>query len=411
MIEFGRGPLAGIDLVDPRTHADTDLRPIWAFLRRTCPVVWHPWGDAGFWVVSRHEHVRQISADTRRFTSRRGNSLNALLAGGDPAGGRMLPMSDGPRHAAIRSRIARCVRRAVKAGAKERLDQSVRARLTGVLDTDAELSGAFAGHVASGAICDLLGVREGADREQLCSAAAAALASAHRDAREEDGRIARLEILMIFSRLVEERGAGLGDDLLSDLVRLQQSDLQLTMQEILYNCYSLLIGGSEEPRYAIVGMLHALSQHPEEWTRLKSGAIPARAAVEEVLRWTCPVLHVARTVVEDTQVGDALLQSGQMVSLWYTSANFDDDVFADASRLILDRESNPHLSFGFGPHFCLGATLARMEVQAVLEALVERVDRIEALGDPRPVYSNFVSGLARLPARLHGRTPRAGQRS
>ena len=159
---------------------------------------------------------------------------------------------------------------------------------------------------------------------------------------------------MLFAEVIESRRNRLGDDLISDLIRMEASDVGIAPDEILYNCYSLFLGGNEEPRFAIAGMLKALAENPREWMRLKNGRVNIRSATEEILRWTTPVLHLARTVVKDVIVGGTTLKAGQIVSLWNSSANYDEDVFVDANRLTLDRTNNDHLSFGFGSHFCLG---------------------------------------------------------
>jgi cytochrome P450/alpha-ketoglutarate-dependent taurine dioxygenase len=400
MLEFGKGKLEGINLTDPRIHVDSELRELWSYVRKTQPVIWHPLGHTGFWVVSKYHDVQSIYADRENFTSKNGNSLDSLLAGGDPASGKMLAISDGERHLAIRSEILKCLQPSVMKRLNSSIGRSVRERMGNVLDVNCDLSSEFAKYIPLDTICNLMGVEKQTDRDKLYSFSSAALASTEADTSYEESVIARNEVLMLFSEIIEGKQDRLGDDLISDLIRMERRDSQITLEEILYNCYSFFLGGNEEPRFAILGMLRALAENPNEWMRLRNGEVGVRAAVEEILRWTSPVMHLARTVVRDISVNDTLLRAGQIVSLWNCSANFDEDVFTEANRLILDRKRNDHMSFGFGNHVCLGASLARMEISAVIESLVKDVHTIELTASPKPVYSNFMWGLASLPGYL-----------
>jgi cytochrome P450 len=400
--------LDGLDLTDPKTHAGRDRRAMWREIRRASPVLWHPVADGGFWVVSRHRHTKAVYADAATFSSGRGNSLDSLLAGGDPAGGRMLSLSDGDRHVAVRAAIMNCLRPSIMSRLGALIEGVVRARMDEVLDQDCDLVQAFAKHIPLDTISALMGIAEAERRAALHALSSTALSWADQDTTPEQCAIARSEILLLFEEVVAERRRAPGDDLVSDLTRLMDADVGLSVEEILYNCYSLFLGGNEEPRFALAGALHALAEHPDQWEKLKAADVAIRPAVEELLRWTTPVLHLARTATAETTIGDTRVRTGDIVSVWNISANFDEEVFGDADRLMLDRADNPHLSFGFGKHFCLGASLARMQLAALLTALVEWASAIEMTAPSRPVYSNFITGFAVLPGRIRRRGARAG---
>ncbi len=135
----------------------------------------------------------------------------------------------------------------------------------------------------------------------------------------------------------------------------------LTMDEIVVNCYSLILGGDETSRLSMTGAVAAFLEHPHQWRALLKGEVEVSTAVEEVLRWTTPAIHFGRSALEDVPVGDRgqEIKAGDIVTLWNTSANMDEEVFADPGRFDLARTPNKHIAFGYGPHFCLGAYLGR----------------------------------------------------
>jgi cytochrome P450 len=151
--------------------------------------------------------------------------------------------------------------------------------------------------------------------------------------------------------------------------------------------------------------LLAFAEQPEALERLRSHPELLDIAVEEVLRWTSPQLHFRRTATADTVIGDVLVAAGDRVVTWYMAANFDPTAFADPTVFDVGRAPNRHVTFGGGgPHLCLGQWMARLEVRAFLQALVERVGRVELAGEPRRVRSNFINGLKALPLTLRART-------
>lgn len=400
-LEFGTGPLADIDLASPRTHAEQDLRAVWQLLRAEEPVAWHPAGAGGFWVVTRHAHASAVYRDSEGYTSRRGNVLATLLAGGDPAGGQMLVVSDGPRNLEIRRRLLRAFTPVALRDLAAEIARSTRALVAAAVDRGAcDFASDVAEHIPLAAICDLMKIAE-ADRRPLLVHARAALAAETPDATDLDARVARNEILMYFARLARARKDAAADDtVLGLLLQLTREPLALSQQELLLNCYSLLLGGDETSRLALIGTLAALAEFPGEWQRLRAGEVSVDTAVEELLRWTTPTLHAGRTASAERSLAGRTIAAGQTVSVWNCAANFDPDEFADPHTLDLARRPNRHLAFGLGHHFCLGAQLARIELAALLHALVETTATIELAGPPRRLYSNFLAGYSSLPVRL-----------
>jgi cytochrome P450 len=166
----------------------------------------------------------------------------------------------------------------------------------------------------------------------------------------------------------------------------------LTDDEVLLNCDGMLTGGLETTPLAVSGALVAFAQDPACWQRLREHPELLNAAVEEILRWTSPPAHVMRTATTDVSLGEARIRAGDRVVVWIPSANRDEGVFPDGEHLVVDREPNPHLAFGGGPHYCVGAVLARLELRCLLMVLTSLVSSIAVTGREVRKQSNFLHG-------------------
>ena len=391
------GRLDSVDLTDPRLHAEYDLSRVWARLRDEDPV---HWDDHGFWVITRHADVAAVYRDGQRFTSERGNVLETLLGGGDSASGQMAAVTDGPRHAGLRAVLARGFSSAMM----NRVVDTMRVAARRLVDAAAaqgecDFALAVAAQVPLAVTCDLLGVPE-SDRAQILRATSGALAADGERPTQLGTWSAKNEILLYFADLAQVRRERPGDDLISLLVTATVDGRPLTAQEVVFNCYSLVLGGDETTRYAMVGGLHAFMEHPEQWRRFTTGEVSVASAVEEILRWTTPTLHAGRSATTDVLLHGRLIEAGDVVTIWNASANRDERRFTRPERFDIDRNPNPHLTFAQGPHYCIGATLARQELTAVISGLRELVASVEPAGAAQRVYSTFLSGLCALPVRL-----------
>jgi cholest-4-en-3-one 26-monooxygenase len=203
--------------------------------------------------------------------------------------------------------------------------------------------------------------------------------------------------------VIADRRESPRDDLMSVLVHAEVDGDRFTDDEIIHESLLILVGGDETTRHVISGGVHQLLLDPAQWAALAADPAGRPAAVEEMLRWVSPIKNMVRTVTRDTTLGDQQLREGDEVMLLYPSANRDDDVFDDPFRFDVARSPNEHVAFGFGPHFCLGASLARLEIDVMLEQLLERLpDLALAEPDDPPVLrpANFISGLEHLPVRF-----------
>ncbi|MCZ0975193.1 cytochrome P450 [Streptomyces albulus] len=394
--------LGDVDLADPLLHARHDLGPLWRRLRTEAPVHWQPESGTrpGFWVISRHADVVGVLNDPQTFTSERGNVLDTLLAGGDSAAGKMLAVTDGGPHKALRSALLKpfspraldVVVDSVRRGTRALVEEAV---ARGTVDFAADV----AAHIPLAAICDLLGVPL-ADRRQIIELTSSALSSADGVPTEEATWSSRNGLLFYFSELAAARREKPLDDVISLLVTKEIDGRPLSHEEIVFNCYSIIMGGHETTRFAMVGGVQALMERPEQWHALKTGQVSTASAVEEVLRWTTPALHSGRTATQDVFLSGQFVEEGDIVTAWMASANGDERVFYRPDTFDLARTPNKHLSFAHGSHFCLGAFLARAELAALLESLCDLVAVAEPAGAPGRVFSNFLSGFSSLPVTL-----------
>ncbi|KJS58161.1 cytochrome P450 [Streptomyces rubellomurinus] len=391
--------LDAVDLTDPRTFVDTDLFALWQRFRTERPVHLHRATAQlpAFWALTRYHDVMSVYKDNQRFTSERGNVLSTLLQGGDSAGGKMLAVTDGPRHREIRNLMLRSFSPRALSHVVEQVrirttDLLARALAKGTFDYAAEV----AEHIPMGTICDLMAVPP-QDRQMLLDWNKQVLSADSADGTDDEAWLARNEILLYFSDLAKARRRNPGDDVISALATGSVGGVPLTEDEIVFNCYSLILGGDESSRMASIGAVLAFIQHPDQWRAFKSGAVGVESTAEEILRWTTPAMHFGRRALVDLEIGGHRIAAGDIVTLWNTSANFDEQVFTDPRAFDLARTPNKHVTFGYGPHFCLGAFLGREELKALLDGLRAQVAEVEQAGPAGRVYSNFLFGYSTLP--------------
>ncbi|MFI9742446.1 cytochrome P450 [Streptomyces sp. NPDC052494] len=397
--------LDAVDLGDPGTFADDalDLDTYWRTLRDTAPVHWNPPADGhkGFWVLSRYDDIMAVYRDDVNFTSERGNVLVTLLGGGDAGAGRMLAVTDGHRHHELRKILHRVlsprvldeVARAVRVNTRQLIREAV---ASGGCDFAEEI----ASRIPMTTISNLLGVPE-EDRDHLLAQTKAALSTDDDDIDEVDSEMARNEILMYFMDLVEERRAAPGDDVISMLIGSSIDGVPLSDEDVVLNCYSLIIGGDETSRLTMIDCVRTLAARPAEWRRLKQGEVAVDTAVDEVLRWASPTMHFGRSVVRETELHGVRLAPGEIVTLWHASGNRDERVFERPGAFDLGRTPNKHLAFGYGPHFCVGSYLAKVEIAELLTALRDFTTGFEQTAESLPIRSNFLTGFSTLPVRFH----------
>ncbi|MGI5467560.1 cytochrome P450 [Streptomyces sp. CA-132043] len=399
-------PTIAFRTIDPALHPDPDACDAWRELRAERPVVWCESDDGGpgFWAVTRYRDIAAVYRDTARLSSEQGNMLGTLLSGGDSAGGRMLVVTDPPRHTAVR----RMLMGAFSARAMAPVEESVRAATRSLVAALVEAgSGDFVSDVAAQiplvAICELLAVPS-ADRAEMLEMTMAALGADGSEESRAEAAEAQQEILLYYAGLLPGRRKAPGEDIVSLLATQEAEGAPLSDAEALLNCYNIIIGGDETTRLSSAGAALALMEHPGQWQRLREDEGLLDPAVEEVLRWTTPVTHIGRTATVDIELRGRHIDAGSIVTLWNISANRDEEIFEDPYRFDISRTPNRHLTLGHGPHFCLGGPLARVELRVMLEELRRQVGALEPTGPVERVTSSFLTGVSRLPVRCSARS-------
>ncbi|MDX6349962.1 MAG: hypothetical protein QOF84_4752 [Streptomyces sp.] len=395
--------LNSVDLTDPNTFLHTDMEDFWRRVRAEQPIYLHPATDRGseFWVVSRHADAIAVLQDPERFSSQPGNMLSSLhKPGGDPAAGKNLALTDAPRHNAMRTILLKAFSPRTRKVVTDKLQQRVDHLLghavgTGTFDFAKEVAEV----VPMGTIGDLLGFPSN-DHKYLLDLSREALSTDDEGQAEEDVWLSRNELLIYCQEIIEARRENPQDDLISAMATCQINGEPMTDDEVVVNCYGFILAGDHTSRLAMVGAVLAFSQHPDQWLALKEGRVSIASAVEEIVRWTTPAMHIGRTATAEVTIAGQTIRERDHVILWNTSANRDEDVFRDPQSFDLARTPNKHLGFGFGPHFCFGSYLGRAEIAAVLKTLCSRVERIELMGDPKSLYSTFLRGYSSLPVSL-----------
>jgi cytochrome P450 len=208
-----------------------------------------------------------------------------------------------------------------------------------------------------------------------------------------------MQMLQFWSGLLAERRKERRDDLVSLLCDAELDGEALTDEDILWFSFLLIVAGNETTRNAISGGLLVLCENPDERARLQANISLIDGAVEEILRWTSPVAHMARVATADTAIRGQQIKAGERVVMWYGSVNRDEDVFPEPYRFDITRTPNEHLAFGIGEHFCLGAGFARLELKVLFQELLRRFPDVDLDGPPERLRSTFIGGIKHLPVR------------
>jgi cytochrome P450 len=412
--------LANVDVASPAVYERGVPHEELAAIRERDPVHWHPWPGKGngFWLLSRHEDVVAAGKDAATFSSGVGHiSLedrepDALEAR------RSLIETDPPAHTRLR-RIVSSAFAPRKVREYEDYTREIASRLldaaleAGEFDFVTEISEPLPIQV----IVSILGVppEDAGLMIELSNELAAATDPDHvpdpvRYPTTVEPRLlpfgspAAWEIFEYGRRLGEERRRNPADDLVSRLVHAEVEGERLSDTEYTNFFQLFVFAGNETTRSGISQGMLALMENPGELDRLYSDPSLVPAAVEEILRWATPVLMFRRTATRDVEMHGVPIREGDKVALWYVSANFDEDVFADPLRFDVSRTPNDHVSFGGGgPHFCLGAFLARLEIRILLEEILARKVRFEQTAPHVRLRSNFLNGMKSMPVRARRR--------
>jgi cytochrome P450 len=384
-------------LADPEFYAG-DPFPLYARLRAEAPVARNE--ELGFWAVSRHADVIAASRDPDTFCS--GKGILVMEIGAEYATPPTMMHTDPPDH----TRYRNLVQPGFRPSFMRALEDGVRARTVALVEqieagVPVDIVSEVAVPLPLQVISDLLGVPE-EEWPKFFRWSEAVIPGAT-DWPEEERMALSGEMVTYLLAAAADRRANPTDDIISELGAAEVDGDRLTDAELGMFLVQLLVAGNETTRNMMSGGLVGLAEAPGEWQRLRSrvNASASRAvplAVEEMLRWTTPVVAFMRTTTRPTELGGQKLDADQPVLLLYASANRDETVFgATADRFDVARDPNPHVAFGFGPHFCIGAVLARLEGRILLEELLARFATVEPAGPVVRSASPVIAGVKSAP--------------
>jgi cholest-4-en-3-one 26-monooxygenase len=404
---------AGFDVTDPGLYAERIPCEQFAQLRRTAPVWWNSqdrgvggFDDDGFWVVSKHRDVRDVSLRSDVFSSARKGAIPRLEDDISPeefeATLSVLINKDAPEHTKLRGLVSRLFTprsiAALRSTLEGRADRIVRAALGGG-------QGEFVREVASElpmqAIAELIGIPD-EDRVKIFDWSNQMTGYDDADI-EVDSRAGAAGILGYCYQLAEQRRQTPTNDVVSRLLSATIDGEHLSPNQFAYFVVMLAVAGNETTRNATTLGMIAFLENPAQWELFKRDR-PA-TAVDEIVRFSTPLICQQRTALRDTTVNEVPIQAGQRVVMLYSSANFDEDVFDNPQEFDISRDPNPHLGFGgTGAHYCLGANLARIELELIFNKIADHMPDITGLGDPARFRSGWLNGIKRFDASYRQRS-------
>ena len=382
-------------LDDPAFYAGGPF-PHYARLRTEAPMAWHP--EPGFWVASRHAEVMAVSRDPDLFCSAKG--ILTFEIGVDYGTPPTMMHTDPPDHTRYRKLVSTGFRPSIIRAFEPVVRRRVRDRLD-LIEPGAvvDFTEVVAIPLALQVIADFLGIPD--DKSDRFFDWSEASIPGSNDWTEEERAALRTEMQSYLLELSVARRGHDGNDITTVLANSTVDGESLSDAEIVMFQNQLLVAGNETTRNTMSAGIWELANRPEQWARLRADAALVPTAVEEFLRWATAVVAFMRTATRDTELGGVQVSAGDPVLMLYASANRDEQVFGPtAEHFDVGRDPNPHVAFGFGHHFCLGAALARLEIAVLLEELRTRFGAIEPAGEIVRTPSSIIAGVVSTPVRF-----------
>ncbi|MCV7216019.1 cytochrome P450 [Mycobacterium crocinum] len=398
---------AGFDFTDPDLIKEGMPVAQFAQLRKTAPVWWNeqPLGstvfdDGGYWVISKHRDIRDISRDGDLWST---NAQGVVMRFADDMTKDQVDITkallinhDAPEHTRLRKLVSRLFTPRAVAKLEEKLADAARDIVAAAAAKD---TGDFVDDIAMQlpllAIADLLGVPE-ADRQKLFHWTNSIMNTDDPEFNDVDPIEANAELMGYAYSMAEDRRKCPADDIVTRLVEADIDGESLSEVEFAFFVILLAVAGNETTRNAMTHGMNAFFENPDQWELFKRERPETTA--DEIVRWATPVHCFQRTATRDTEIGGVTIRAGQRAGLFYSSANYDEDVFDNPFQFNILRDPNPHLGFGGnGAHFCIGANLARMEIKLIFNEIANQIPDISKLGDPQRLRSGWLNGVKHLP--------------
>jgi len=396
-VDFG-----DINLLDSTVFAERVPHEWFAFLRKNAPVWWHEEEDGpGFWAVTTLAEATQVNRDYEHFSSARKATYLWDLAEDDLAQQQLVMLNmDPPLH----TRYRRLVNKGFTPRMVNQLHDRIHAATDAIIDEVIERGSAdfvtdIAAELPLVVIAELLGVPN-EDRHRMFDWSNRMIGSEDPEYQSagEAAQMASMELYAYASELFATKRVDPHDDLMSVLTQVDIDGEQLSPFELELFFLLLTVAGNETTRNLISGAMATFFDHPDQWELLRKDRSLLPDAVEEMLRYVTPVMNFRRQTTSDFELGGQRIEADSKVVFFHISANRDERVFADPQTFDITRNPNPHMAFGAGgPHFCLGANLARMEIRVMFEHLLDRMPDLELAGPVQRLQSAFISGVKHIP--------------
>jgi cytochrome P450 len=394
-----------LDVYEPEQYARAVPHEKLAHLRRTDPVHWHeiPDGD-GCWYLLKHADVAHASREWETYSAAKGGIVIEKASPEAMERNRTQLLSmDPPEHREMRSLVLT----AFTPKAIDAMEPWLREQSRIIMRRAAEMGECdfvtdVAGELPMQTISQMMAVPT-EHRPRIVQLADAVIATGGHEQRDEGGVDAGTELAGLGYQMAAERKGKDGNDLISLMLRATYQGEPLDEVGFAGLFVQIAVAANETTRSLLAGGMLALVEHPEAFAALEADRSRIPTAVEEMLRWVTPVHYFRRTATRDLELRGKHIREGDRVVLHYTSANFDEDVFRDPQRFDISRDPNPHLAFGWGEHFCLGARLARLEARVFFEELLDTFRSVEVIGPVQRLASNLTNTTQHIPVRL---TPR-----
>ncbi len=391
-----------IDLTDSKAFVAGVPHEWFAFLRKNAPVWWHEEADGpGFWAVTGYEDCNTVNRDYGTFSSHARGSLLFDMDDDQLAQQQMLMLNmDPPIHTRYRRLVNKGFTPRVVNELHERIDAATDVIIDNVIERgSADFVTEISAELPLVVIAELLGVPN-EDRHRMFDWSNQMIGSEDPEYQASDdvASVASMELYAYASQLFAAKRIDPHQDLMSVLTGVEVEGEKLTDLELELFFLLLTVAGNETTRNLISGAMVAFFDHPDQWQLLRNDRSLLPSAVEEMLRYVTPVMNFRRQSTMDTELSGQAIKADQKVVFWHVSANRDETVFEKPADFDITRKPNPHIAFGGGgPHFCLGANLARMEIRVMFEHLLDRIPDIALNGEVQRLQSSFINGVKHIP--------------
>ncbi|CAB4795701.1 unannotated protein [freshwater metagenome] len=390
-----------VDLKAADTYANGHPWGAYARLRSESPVAWHPENDGpGFWTLSKWADVRTVSRQPQRFSSyRRGVMMEEIDEAQLGAQRLMMLNMDPPQHDRFKLLVSRGFTPKAAAGLVPRIHDLAREIVDDVIGRgEGDFVADLAGRLPSGLIAEFMGIPR-SDGEHLYELTEIMHTTDETVAPPERKMAAIGEMLGYAAGVAQSKRRNPGEDIGTALVQAEVDGVSLTDEEFQWFFLLLVNAGGDTTRNLVAAGMQLLFEHPDERARLTADLDGLMgSAIEEMLRYTTPVIYFRRTLTEDTEIRDVPMRAGDKVVMLYGSVNRDEEVFEDADRFDVGRTPNPHMAFGGGgPHLCLGMHVARIEIDAMFRQILTRMPDLRPAGERHLMASNFIAGVHSMP--------------